>query len=89
MPRSRRSAEALLISLFLAAPVALALETDREQTMQIDADHADGNAAALFHLLDTWGYTAHLWRRGACVPWRAGQTSVDYIFLPRPEAPSP
>ena len=46
MPRSRRSAEALLISLFLAAPVALALETDREQTMQIDADDAKGNAAA-------------------------------------------
>ena len=45
MPRSHRSAEALLISLFLAAPAALALETDREQTMQIDADHADGSAA--------------------------------------------
>lgn len=46
MPRSHRSAEALLISLFLAAPAALALETDREQTMQIDADDAKGNAAA-------------------------------------------
>lgn len=46
MPHSHRSAEALLISLFLVAPAALALETDREQTMQIDADHAKGNAAA-------------------------------------------
>ncbi|MBI2396195.1 MAG: lipopolysaccharide transport periplasmic protein LptA [Xanthomonadales bacterium] len=46
MPRSRPSAEALLISLFLAAPAAMALESDREQTMQIDADHAKGNAAA-------------------------------------------
>ena len=57
--------------------------------VQGDPAAADGNAAALFHLLDTWGYTAHLWRGGVCVPWRAGQTSVDYIFLPRPEAPSP
>ncbi|MCC6560386.1 MAG: lipopolysaccharide transport periplasmic protein LptA [Xanthomonadales bacterium] len=46
MPRSRPSAEVLLISLFLAAPAALALESDREQTMQIDADHAKGDAAA-------------------------------------------
>jgi lipopolysaccharide export system protein LptA len=42
LPRNR-SAEALLLALLIAAPSAQALESDREQPMQVGADSAKGS----------------------------------------------
>ncbi|MFO1491407.1 MAG: FkbM family methyltransferase [Kiritimatiellia bacterium] len=57
--------------------------------IQGDPSAPAGAARELFDLLRGSDYLPFLWRNGDTVPWRPGQNSVDYVFLPATEAAPP